>query len=96
MSQLNRIVWVAIVLMAVVVVSVPAPAFAAPPAEGNHVQAGVWAQAWSWLVSVVDPVHGIPRVWEKEGGAIDPNGHTNPAVLPVPTPTVIRTNGGNR
>jgi hypothetical protein len=94
MSQRNRMGLVAMILAAAVAVS--APAFAAGPEAATHSQAGVWEQAWSWLASLVDPGPGLPRRlagrWEKEGGAIDPNG-TNPAALRVPA-TPIRTTGG--
>ena len=97
MSQRNRIVRVAIVVAAAIVLVAPVSSFAAGLPAGKVPQAGVWEQAWSWLASVVYPGDGILRVlpsrWEKEGGAVDPNG-SKTAAAPVPLKPLSPSVGG--
>ena len=95
MSQRNRVVCVAIALVAALVLIAPAPTFAARLPEGGLSPAGAWELAWSWFTGVVFPGHGalgsLASRWEKEGGAIDPNGtgSTNPK-----PPAPLQPSGG--
>src|SRR3954464_15800197 len=94
MSQRNRIVCVAIIAMVSFVMAAPAPVFAAGPPQGKAPQIGVLERAWSWFTSIAYPGGSAPRVlasrWEKEGGAIDPNGQKVPStILPVLSPCLI-------
>lgn len=97
MSQRNRIVCVAIALLAALALAAPAPSFAARLPEGSFSPVAAWEMAWSWLTHLVVPDHGAaPRGltsrWEKEGGGIDPNGGTPPSPAPPPS---FRSRSGN-
>ena len=98
MSQRNRIVRVAIALLAALALAAPAPSFAARLPEASFSPLGAWETAWSWLTRLVVPDHGAaPRGltsrWEKEGGGIDPNGQ--PAAPAPPAPSRSRSGSGN-
>jgi len=100
MSQRNRIVRVATVLLVALALAAPAPSFAARFPDGRLSPVAVWEMAWSWLTGLVVPDQGsAPRRmttrWEKEGPAIDPNGGTPPNPAPLPPPARLRAGGGN-
>ncbi|MFY9822803.1 MAG: hypothetical protein WAM82_15580 [Thermoanaerobaculia bacterium] len=97
MSLRNRRICVAIALVAALTLAAPVASFAAGLAEGRISPPGAWKAAWSWLTSAVFP-KGSLRVlanrWEKEGGAIDPNGTVSTAATPAPAPRPRFSGGG--
>jgi hypothetical protein len=94
MSQQQRIV-VAITLVAALFLSAPAPARAAAP-KGGIPAVGAWERAWSWLVELIPG--GVPHRqtarWEKEGGMINPDGHTTPSTSAPAPPADSLDEGG--
>lgn len=78
MSQRIRNVVTAITLIAALFLAAPTPARAAPFTEGRLSFTGAWERAWSWLTELVFPGGGASQRrtarWEKEGGAINPDG----------------------
>ncbi len=91
MSQRNRITCAAITLVAALFVTAPRPGFAARLPAARPAPSGVWERAWTWLASFELPGGGaslgLMALWEKEGGAINPDGRTNPTASdPAPPP----------
>src|ERR1700686_5888817 len=99
MSQRNRIVRVAMALLVALVLAAPAPTFAAKLPEARLTPAAAWEMAWSWLTRLLMPElgaapRGAANGWEKDGGAIDPNGGTPPSPAPPPPPARFRSGNG--
>ncbi|HYO13506.1 MAG TPA: hypothetical protein VE685_09960 [Thermoanaerobaculia bacterium] len=74
MSQRIRTLVVAVALGAALAMSLPARSEAAVLRGGGLPVLDVWERAWDWLARLVAPGGGA---WQKEGGAIDPDGAMN-------------------
>lgn len=73
MSQRIRTLVVAVALGAALAVALPAPSEAAVLRGGSRPVLDIWERAWEWLARLVAPGER-PARWDKQGGAIDPNG----------------------
>lgn len=85
MSQRNRILIVAATLVAVLALAAPAPSQAAGLRGGSLPVLDAWERAWEWLARFAVPPRWTAR-WEKEGGAIDPDGSPKPGTTSAPAP----------
>ncbi|HEX9940823.1 MAG TPA: hypothetical protein VGG03_02305 [Thermoanaerobaculia bacterium] len=87
MSQRNRIVFAATVLVAVLSLAAPAPSRAGGFGEGRTPAISALERAWIWLARLWPGAAAPPPTarWEKEGGAIDPDGSPKPgSTAPAP------------
>lgn len=90
MTQRNRTLIVAVALGAALAVALPAPSEAAGLRGGGFPVVKAWERAWDWLARLAAP--GEEDRWEKEGGAIDPNGSPTPgSAAPDPGTTDQRS-----
>ena len=85
MSQRNRIVLAAAVLTAALCGVAPAPSHAAGLRPWRVPVVGVWELAWNRLAALLprDTSRKPAARQEKEGGAINPDGH---AIFTAPAP----------
>jgi hypothetical protein len=93
MSQRNRIVFATLVLATALCLAAPAPSHAAGLRPWNIPVMDAWGRAWNWMAGLLpNGASRKPRArQEKEGGALDPNGHAG-LIVPPPAPTT--SNGG--
>ncbi|HEV8583017.1 MAG TPA: hypothetical protein VGX68_28450 [Thermoanaerobaculia bacterium] len=85
MSQRNRIVIAALVLGAILLAS---PSRAAGLWEDRLPGIGALEQVWNWMSSLwqEDDASGTTAIWEKDGGAVIPDGQPHTAVTPPAVP----------
>jgi hypothetical protein len=77
MSQRNRIAFATIVLTAALFLAAPSPSQAVSLQPWRTPAVATWERAWSWLASLLPGARSQkpPARQEKEGSAINPNGH---------------------
>lgn len=92
MSQRIRTLVVTVALGAALAVALPAPSGAAVLRGGSFPALDVWERAWDWLARLMPPLEEAR--WEKEGGAINPDGSPT-AGSAAPTPDPGTTNQGS-
>lgn len=92
MPQRIRNLVVTVALGAALAVALPVPSEAAVLREGSLPVLDVWERAWDWLARLVAP--GEEARWEKQGGAIDPNGTPKPgSAAPAPETSTSEEGG---
>ena len=93
MSRRNRLVLAAAGLAATLFLATPAPSHAVGLWEGAIPAVGTLERAWNWLTGLFPSSKPQQQraTWEKEGGAINPNG--NSLLVPLP-PTDDSEEGG--
>jgi len=95
MSRRNRMVLTAIGLLAALSLTAPAPSQAMGLWESGIPLADTLEKAWSWLTGHLPGAKPQARTppWQKEGGAINPNG--NSLTVPIlPTDLDSSDEGG--
>jgi len=96
MSQRNRIVCAAIGLVAVLLMATPATSHAAVLWEGRIPGVSALERVWDWMTGLRPS--GSPRKpaarWEKEGGAVNPDGRPTAVPIAPTTPPANLEEGG--
>lgn len=96
MCRRNRMVLIAIGLLAVLSLAAPAPSQAMGLRESGISLADTLEKVWSWLTGQLSGATPQERTapWEKEGGMINPNGGGSLTTLPWPPPLDSADEGG--
>jgi hypothetical protein len=84
MSQRNRLAVATLALSAALFLASPAPSHASGFRQERLPVAGFLERVWDWMTELwpAGGPSGPAARWEKEGGAINPNGQSNTASGP--------------